>query len=313
MKRVLVTGATGFIGRHTLQPLLDKGYEVHAVRSPRQHLSTISTQSVSFYSANLLNPAEVSHLLSDLKPTHLLHLAWYVEHEKFWSAPENFRWVEASLHLLQTFSANGGRRVVVAGTCMEYDLSDGLCDEISTFLQPTTPYSICKHALHLLVNSYAAQVGLSAGWGRLFFLYGPYEKPARLVASVARNLLLEQSASVSHGEQTRDFLHVVDAADAFVALLDCDVEGAVNIASGQPVRLKDLIDMIAFQVGKPELVEWGALTMRSDDPPRIVARIDRLRNMVGWSPSYDLEHGIETTLDWWKRHLNDPNITMPGL
>lgn len=313
MKRVLVTGATGFIGRHTLQPLVDKGYEVHAVTSLRQKKGVISAQPVRYYSADLLNPNEVSRLMSDLKPTHLLHLAWYVEHGKFWSSPENFRWVESSLYLLRAFAANGGRRVVIAGSCTEYDWRDGLCDENSTLIQPTTPYSICKHALHLLLDSYATQVGLSAGWGRIFFLYGPHENPARLVSSVARNLLLEEPAPVSQGDQVRDFLYVTDVANALTALLDCDVTGAVNIASGQPTRLKDLIDIIAYQIGKPELVQWGALAGRPDDAPRVVAQIERLRSTVGWSPSYDLEDGIKVTLDWWKQHLNDADITMPGL
>ncbi len=309
MKRVLVTGATGFIGRHTLKPLLDKGYEVHI--ASRSH--TTSNREVMSHRVNLLNPTDVSRLLHDLKPTHLLHLAWYVEHGKFWSSPENFHWVTASLHLLQAFAANGGQRVVMAGTCAEYDWDHGVCDEESTLLQPTTLYATSKHALHLMLDSYAAQMGLSAGWGRVFFLYGPHEYPSRLVASVARSLLMGVPVQVSHGEQVRDFLCVVDVADAFVALLDCDVQGAVNIASGQPVRIESLISIIAQQAGNHELIEWGALATRPDDPPHIVARVNRLHNLVGWSPFYDLKHGIKITLDWWKQHLNDTNSTMPSM
>lgn len=286
---------------------------MHAVRSPNRNIGTPPIQSINFHTADLLNFRDTSELMGNVRPSHLLHLAWYVEHGKFWSSLENFRWVEASLHLLQTFREGGGQRVTIAGTCMEYDWSDGICDEYLTNLQPVTPYSTCKHALQMLLGSYGAQAALSASWARIFFLYGPHEYPTRLVASVTRNLLKEQPAPVSNSEQVRDFLYVVDVASALVALLDSSVKGAVNIGSGQSVQLKHIIQTIADHLGRPELVKWGAVAQRPDDPPKIVANVDRLRNLVGWSPLYNLEQGIGETINWWKQHPNETDVTMSDM
>jgi nucleoside-diphosphate-sugar epimerase len=226
MKRVLITGATGFIGRHCLPTLLASGYEVHTAST---RATSANLPDVHVHQADLLEPAQVAALLANVQPSHLLHLAWYTQPGSYWTSLENIRWVQASLDLLQTFVAHGGQRVVMAGSCAEYDLSYGYCAERITPLRPTTMYGKAKHALQLLEDAFAEQTQISAAWGRLFFLYGPHEYPERLVAAVIRALLQKQPARCSHGNQIRDFLYVQDAANAFVALLESDVRGAVNI------------------------------------------------------------------------------------
>ena len=224
-----------------------RGYEVHAVRSKEGVTVAPHTES-HWHQVDLLNAAQVSRLLEQVRPTHLLHCAWYAVPGKYWSSPENFRWVEASSHLFKSFAATGGKRAVGVGTCAEYDWNDGLCSEQVTPLTPTTTYGVCKHELQLMLDTLAKRTGLSTAWGRLFFLYGPHEYEERLVASTIRSILQQQPALCSHGEQVRDFLYVQDAADALVALLDSDVTGAVNIASGVPLRLLEVIQEIAAQL-----------------------------------------------------------------
>jgi len=235
----------------------------------------------------------------------LLHLAWYTQPRAYWTSLENIRWVQASLGLLQAFVAHGGRRVVMAGSCAEYDWSYGYCTEHITPLRPATLYGKAKHTLQLLEDAFADQVQISAAWGRLFFLYGPHEHPERLVAAVTRALLQGQPARCSHGNQIRDFLYVQDAADAFVALLASDVQGPVNIASGAPITLKQIIFSIADLLAQRSLVQLGALPNPANEPPLLVANTDRLANEVGWHPAYDLERGLEQTVLWWKGTLSN--------
>jgi nucleoside-diphosphate-sugar epimerase len=299
MKRVLLTGASGFVGRHCLQPLLSRGYQVHAVVSTR-HSPPASQPGVQWHNADLLDRQSVSALMTEARPSHLLHCAWFAVPGKYWTAPENFRWVEAGLHLLEAFAKQGGERVVGVGSCAEYDWSEGFCSELSTRLQPATTYGLCKHAFQLLLSAYTKQAGLSSAWGRLFFLYGPYEPAERLVASAIRSILREEPARCSHGRQVRDFLYVQDAADALVALLDSDVTGPVNVASGSRVTIGEVVQEIAKQLTRPDLVQLGAIPSPDNEPPLLVAEISRLRDEVGWSPPHDLSGGLTKTIEWWK-------------
>jgi nucleoside-diphosphate-sugar epimerase len=300
MKRVLLSGASGFVGRHCLPALLACGYQVHAVASPK-HAPPATLPGMKWYNADLLDRERTSALLAEVRPTHLLHCAWYAVPGKYWTAKENFRWVEASMHLLEAFADQGGERVVGVGSCAEYDWRDGHCSELVTPLNPATTYGACKHAFQLLLTAFGHHAKVSAAWGRLFFLYGPHEPPQRLVASVIRSILQEQPARCSHGQQIRDFLYVQDAADALVALLDSDVLGPVNIASGVPVAVLEVVQEIANQLGRPNLVRPGALLTAESEPPLLLADVARLRDEVGWSPQYDLASGLAETINWWKQ------------
>jgi len=258
---------------------------------------------VSWHQVDLLNRAQASGLLEQVRPTHLLHCAWDLVPGKYWDAPANFCWVEASWHLFQTFVGTGGQRAVGVGTCAEYDGQGGCCSEALTPLKPTTTYGVCKHALQLLLHALGRQRGSSTAWGRLFSLYGPHENEERLVASIIRSILQEQPALCSPGDQIRDFLYVHDAADALVALLDSDVSGAVNIASGVPVAVRQVIEELALQLQRPDLIRLGALPAPEHEPLQLLADVMRLRNEVGWTPQYDLTRGLAETINWWKLRL----------
>ncbi len=300
MRKVLVTGASGFVGRFCLPILQANEFEVHAVSS---RAAEVTNSGIRWHQTDLLDAHESASLVLEVRPTHLLHLAWHAVPGKYWSSTENIRWVRASLNLLQTFAEQGGERVVMAGTCAEYDWKNGFCSEQSTRLVPVTLYGVCKHALQLVLDAYAAETNLSAAWGRLFFLYGPHEHPERLVASVIRSLLKNERARCSAGDQQRDFLFAEDAASAFVTLLSSDIRGPVNIASGHAVTVKEVAHRIAEMLNRPELLELGAISTSPDDPPLLVADVGRLRKEVGWKPRFDLNQGLEATIEWWKRSM----------
>ena len=298
MSRVLLTGGTGFIGRHTIEPLTAAGHEVHAfsVSPPDESLGTV------WHHVDLLDATATAEAIERTRPELLLHLAWDVTPGAFWTASTNVPWVAASLALLGEFLAAGGRRAVLAGTCAEYDWN-GLreaCREGTTPVRPHTLYGSCKHATHLVAETLAAQQGAELAWGRIFHLYGPGEREGRLVPSVARALLAGQAVPTSDGSQLRDFTHVRDVAAAFVALLGSDVQGAVNVASGKGVTVRAVIEAIAAETGHGELVEWGALARSPDDPPELVADVARLRDEVGFSASIPLEAGLRESVESWR-------------
>jgi nucleoside-diphosphate-sugar epimerase len=305
MKKVLVTGASGFIGRQCVPLLVSKGYEVHAL-SRRQPPETASPK-VSWHEVDLLEPRRASELVSQVRPDGLLHLAWYAEPGKFWEAKDNLEWVRASLELFRAFEDHGGTRLVAAGSCAEYDCSAGECLENATPLQPATLYGTCKHALEQILHASSRQTGLSSAWGRIFFPYGPHEHLSRLVAYAVRSLLREEPALCSEGRQILDFIHVEDAASAFIRLLESEVQGPVNIGSGSPVAVRDVVQEIGRQLGRPDLIRLGARAA-SSEADRFWANTQRLRKETGWIPRYSLASGIAQTIEWWQSPAGIPAL-----
>jgi nucleoside-diphosphate-sugar epimerase len=285
-RRILVTGASGFIGRQAVPILQSQGFEVHAIGRSQ---------------ADLLKPGIPAALIEQIKPTHLLHLAWNAIPGRFWTAPDNLDWVASSLALYRAFSAAGGVRAVCAGTCAEYDWSHSVLDESTTACAPSTLYGIAKDSLRRLLQ--ASPDGVSLAWGRVFFLYGPHEAPTRLVPDVIISLLEGREARCGTGLVERDFMHVADVAAALVAVLQSDVVGPVNIASGHCLPLRDVIGRIADLIGRPELVRLGARTDQISDPPRLAAVTNRLLNDVGFHQTRSLDDGLAETIAWWRARL----------
>ncbi len=295
MKKVLVTGASGFIGQHCLNLLANRGFQVHAVR--HEH-STWNLPNVVWHQADLLSQLQTRELISEVHPSHLLHLAWYTEPASYRQSPRNLDWVGASLALLKSFAQHDGKRAVIAGSCAEYDWTNGWCSEDTTPLVPQGLYGACKHALQVISSAYAETIGLSLAWGRVFFLYGPGESPQRLVPSVIRSLLRGEMATCQHGRSSRDYIHVQDAAASFAALVDCDLQGPINIATGRAVLLGDLVRMIGQILDRNELLN---IVEQSAKPERLVADVTRLHKNVGFSNSFDLRGGMEQTITRWKQ------------
>jgi nucleoside-diphosphate-sugar epimerase len=301
--RVLLTGASGFIGRHAAGRLLELGYHVDAVSA---HSVIATRPGLVAHTCDLMDSEVRRALLHATRPTHLLHLAWCVSPGKFWTTPENVDWVSASLELVRLFAAQGGRRAVFAGSCAEYDWAFSRCDERSTPICPATLYGVCKQALHSVLHASAKELDLSIGWGRIFSLYGPFEPRQRLCASIVTALLSGERAPCSDGRQVRDFLHVHDVANALVALLHSDVDGAVNIASGISHSVVTLIEHIGTATGRPDLIDWGAKTRQANDPPRLEAHVHRLHHEVGFVPRYSLAEGVADTVEWWRGQADLP-------
>ena len=161
----LLTGATGFIGRHAIEPLLKLGYEIHAITSRPAALNSL----VTWHQADLLNPLAAAEIVSAAQPTHCLHFAWYAVHGKFWTATENLQWVEASLRLLRELNRSGCKRIVISGTCAEYDWRYGWCDEAVTPLNPVTLYGASKQSLGAITTAFCEKEKISHAWGRIFF------------------------------------------------------------------------------------------------------------------------------------------------
>ena len=287
--RVLVTGATGFIGAAAARALVAMGAAVHGTSSSGR----AGPDGLTMHRCDLLDDTATAQLLARLRPTHLLHAAWDVTHGAYWTSPANLDWLAASARLLRAFLAAGGRRAVGVGSCAEYAWTGETCVEGLTALAPATVYGRCKLAT---AEAFAAtgMLGGTTAWARLFFPYGPGDGAQRFIPSMLERLRQGQPFDTTQGLQIRDFIHVDDVGQALARLTAATLAGAVNIGSGKGVALRDVALRLATALGAdPALLRFGALPERPGDPGRLVADIGRLRGALDFAPAVSWQDGIQ--------------------
>ena len=299
--KVLVTGGSGLIGQYCLTQLAQKGYEVHAISTQDRVNSAITT----WHRVNLLDHEQTELVIQAVQPSHLLHLAWCTEHGLYWNSPENIAWAQASMLLIKKFTHSGGKRFVGAGTCAEYDWhqAQGERSNENAPLVPATLYGQCKNSLQHDLTAWSHQTKLSSAWGRIFSLYGPNEDSRRLISATITALLQQKKSTCGYPGLQRDYLHAADVASAFIAMLENDLQGPVNIGAGRTYTLGKIVQTIATKLKAPNLVELGTRNLAEYQEPIFLAPdIARLR-LIGWAPKYTLSAGLDDTISWWRHHL----------
>ena len=296
-KKVLITGATGFIGRNVVNQLIEKGYEVHSLVFPP---FAPEQKGLFQYEMNLMDNNAVNEFLKEHKFENLIHLAWYVGKgchvHNF-----NMDWTISTLNLIKSFVENSGKCFVGAGTISEYEYKYGYLLEDTTPTDPQTLYGNSKNAIFNIAKVYCKQNDCKFKWPRIFNLYGPAEKPARLMPSVINSCLKGEDVKVSDCLKFQDYLHVEDTASGIIAVLESDIEGAVNICSGKPVQLREIVNKIAEYTDFKGQILWGAIPAAFGDD-LVVGNNEKLKS-TGWEPKYNLEEGLKQTINWWKENI----------
>ncbi len=286
--KVLLTGASGYLGRHVLQCLRKQGHAVTLLG--RSHPA--GHEDLPLLRCDLLlGEADLDAALKASDASHLLHLAWITEYGKYWSSPLNFRWVDATLRLVEAFCRRGGRHVVVAGTCAEYDWQHGYLREASTPFTPATTYGVAKDATRRLTGALCGLHDATLAWGHVFFPFGPGEAAQRMLPRLIDVFLGRAAAFGINAAAYRGMLYAPDAAQAFVALLEHGQGGNFNICSGQPVQLAHVVEVLAGACGSDARAVLDLASSRPDDPPMLVGENLRLL-ATGWRPGWTLEQGL---------------------
>lgn len=292
--RLLITGASGFIGSHCLDAAEHQFETIMAIsRSPQAHAAT----SVIWKQFDLLRN-DPQRLMASVRPTHLLHLAWEATPGHYWQSPRNEHWAAASHALIDAFHAAGGDRLVVVGTCAEYDWQSENCHEYATPLARNTPYAAAKIKLYESV----VRDRPNAAWARPFFVFGPGEPRQKLIPYVITQLLQGLRADCSAGYQQRDFVYVKDVAGALIQLLKSPVAGPVNVGTGTAYRVRDVARKIAQLLKRQDLVHFDKRAGVVDSQT-VRADCGRLANEVGFHAKYSLNEALEESIAWWSSIL----------
>jgi nucleoside-diphosphate-sugar epimerase len=268
---VLLTGATGFVGRQVLKALSESCARVRVVirEGTQCRLASLEAIETVITTQNLF--AENDDWWTDACKgiDTVIHAAWYALPGKYLQSAKNLDCLIGTLQLAKGATRSKVRRFIGIGTCFEYDLTRGMLS-VETPLRPLTPYAGAKAATFMALSQVLPQQGVEFAWCRLFYLHGDGEDARRLVPYLRTQLTAGEPAELTSGNQIRDFLEVAEAGRMIVKAALTDQQGPINICSGMPITVRQLAEQIADEYGCRDLLRFGARPGNLVDPPCVV-------------------------------------------
>lgn len=303
--RILVTGAGGFVGAAVARAASSAGHAVFGTVRPGGNLVRIeAAPGVITVPLDLRDPAAITDTLSSLRPDMLIHSAWTnVTGHKTGDPRAATADIEAACTLVSAGIAAGLSKFVGIGSQAEYGLRDTPENESpieeSLLPEPRSLYGAAKLATLALTRQLCAQAGLPFAWLRLFATYGPGDNPSWLIPSLIDQMLAGIAPRTTAGLQRCDYLYIDDAAAGILAAATRpEATGVFNLGSGIPVRVRDIVQAICYRAAPDLTLTAGEIPYGPNQVWHMQARIDRLCAATGWSPSIDLQTGLDRTIAW---------------
>jgi nucleoside-diphosphate-sugar epimerase len=289
--RILVTGASGFIGSASCRLALSHGHEIAGLMLPTETppAQVPASDRMLWLKGTLADlPWQA---IERFRPEVCVHFAWIATPGVYLESPENESYLRWSLDLVHRLHGLGTDYIVGAGTCIEYQITNAPLSETHTPVAPTTLYARCKNALRERLEAEAHRDGWHFCWGRVFYPYGVGEHPARLCSSLIQKLRRGEKLVLKTPHSTKDYIYIEDLAAAILLTVEQRFTGTINWGTGLGVSVRQIADAIAAMLGRPELVE--EVSPAEKDPLGfVVADATRLKGL-GWRQQFTLEQGLK--------------------
>ena len=308
-KRVLVTGAGGFIGSHVTRALLEQGAEVHAMSASVSSLLPVRLADIAgdirIVEASVADRSAMESVARTVKPELVAHLAAFTHVGKsFLRVDESLVTnIHGTVNLLLALDGDY-ERFVYTGTSEIYgDVPVPFREDGP--VNPISPYSVSKYA----GERYSLMFHEAYGWPivclRPFNAYGPWQTPDRIIPEVILTALRKGQLLTTDGRQTREFNFVTDLAAGFVAALGApQAEGRViNLGCGEDISIRDLTLKVLELMGNPIEARIGALPHRPTEIWAMYSDSTRAREVLGWKPTRTLDQGLAETIEWYRAEL----------
>ncbi len=305
MKRVLVTGGTGFVGANLTRRLLRDGNEVHLLVRPKHQGWRIESvrADLRLPEAELHDAAAVSRVVQDVKPEWVFHLAANGAYSWQNNLDEIVRTnVHGTINLLTACLKQGVEAFVSAGSSSEYGFKDHPPAE-SEREEPNSHYAVTKVSATHFCRFTAQKDGLHAPTLRLYSIYGPYEDPGRLIPTLISRGLKGELPPLVDPNVARDLVYVDDAVDAFLlaATKKTEERGAIyNVGTGVETTIREIVDVARREMDIAVEPSWGSMPNRVWDTTSWVSDNRKIREKLGWKPRYTFTDGLKATINWYR-------------
>jgi nucleoside-diphosphate-sugar epimerase len=307
IRRIFITGATGFIGSALALQLLNDGYTVGILARKTSDLSKIGTgmQGITICSGDIRDSSDISKIISDFSPDCILHLVTYyaVEHVAGELSVMIDTNVKGTVNILEAARESGVKLFINTSTCAVYGQKDRALREDDD-LDPQNLYAVTKLQAEEACRFYALNYGVRCITLRLFPPYGPGDHERRLIPYVIQSLLDGKSPALTSGKQKWDFLYRDDVVRAFCAAITTTkvkkTYDVINIGTGQPSSVRDIVENIRAIMGKDVPLSWDTVPHRKNEVWYNSADIRKAKKLLGWAPLTTVPEGLEKTVEYFR-------------
>jgi len=310
--RVLVTGASGFIGSNVVRKLVNDGAEVHALTSTVSAVYPVRLvdlrDRITMHEGNLIDRSAMDAVVDKARPEYVLHLGAFTHVGKSWQRVDECIQanVQGTVNLLQALARYDYRRFVYTGTSEIYGDIDVPFREDAR-VNPISPYSVSKYAGERYCRMFHQGYGWPIVMLRPFNAYGPGQTPDRVIPEIIVRALRREDLKMTQGFQTREFNFVEDIAEGFVlAATAPGVEGEIlNLGCGEELSMRHVAQTILDLMGNPIEAQFGALPERPTEIHRMYSDSTKAREALGYSPKHSLTDGLQKTIAWYTDQMAD--------